>query len=232
MMMMSFYPCLWIAVLCSLPEQLTAWELLAAVCQKKYFFSISTFGFIYMCVCVCVYYVYVQILILCDIIQMLCIILSVDKTIYNFICFYTYILHVCTCLYTRAARKVMPPTLLCWPTMSEVDVDSMAVKAEPSHQYSVTLCCCVMDGSRGAVWQIGVYIAKVCHWIPPCGEKWHPLTFMNTCWTPMEPKEWMWGSEWYIVAVATVTVGHLHRCRFSLVGHASSCSLLMKMHSY
>ena len=57
--------------------------------------------------------------------------------------------------------------------MSEVDAGGMAVEVEPSHQYSITCYCHVTDGSRGAVWQIGiwhgnVYEAKVCHWIPPC----------------------------------------------------------------
>ena len=36
-------------------------------------------------------------------------------------------------LSTRAAPKVMSPVLLFWPTMSEVDVGGIAVKAEPSH---------------------------------------------------------------------------------------------------
>ena len=52
---------------------------------------------------------------------------------------------------TRAVPNVMPPILLCWPTMSEVDDAGMAVEVEPSHQYSVTFCCCVTDGSRGAI---------------------------------------------------------------------------------
>jgi len=51
----------------------------------------------------------------------------------------------------RAAPKVMPPVLLCWPTMLEVDVGDMAVEAEPFHLYLITFCCSVMDGSRGAV---------------------------------------------------------------------------------
>jgi len=33
----------------------------------------------------------------------------------------------------RAAPKVMPPILSCWPMTSEVDVDGMTVEAEPSH---------------------------------------------------------------------------------------------------
>ena len=36
----------------------------------------------------------------------------------------------------RAALKVMPPILFCWPTMSEADVGGEAVGVEPSHQYS------------------------------------------------------------------------------------------------
>jgi len=31
------------------------------------------------------------------------------------------------------------------------DVGGMAVAVKPSHQYPVTLCCCVTDGSGGAV---------------------------------------------------------------------------------
>ena len=33
---------------------------------------------------------------------------------------------------TRAAPKVMSPTLLCWPTTSEADVGGMAVEVGPS----------------------------------------------------------------------------------------------------
>jgi len=52
---------------------------------------------------------------------------------------------------TRTSPKVIPPVLLCQPMMSEADVGSMAVEIEPSHQYSITFCCHVADGSRGAV---------------------------------------------------------------------------------
>ena len=51
---------------------------------------------------------------------------------------------------TRAALKVMPPILFCWPMVPEVDV-GMAVEVKPSHRHSVTRCCRVTDGSRGAV---------------------------------------------------------------------------------
>jgi len=33
----------------------------------------------------------------------------------------------------------------------KVIVGGMAVEAEPSHQYSITFCCHVTDGSKGAV---------------------------------------------------------------------------------
>jgi hypothetical protein len=68
---------------------------------------------------------------------------------------------------TRAAPKVMPSILLCWPTTSEANVVYMAVEVEPSRQNSVKFCCSATDGSRGAVWQNGVwhgsaYETKVC----------------------------------------------------------------------
>ena len=53
--------------------------------------------------------------------------------------------------YVRAALKVVPLTLLCWPTTSEVDAGGTAVAVEPSHQYPTACRCCVTDGSRGAV---------------------------------------------------------------------------------
>ena len=52
--------------------------------------------------------------------------------------------------------KVMPPILLLLPIVSEMDAGDMAVEVEPSHEYSVTFCCCAIDGSRRAVWQNGV----------------------------------------------------------------------------
>ena len=69
-------------------------------------------------------------------------------TLYVYTLTYTYIIYL-----MRAALKLMPHILLCWPTPSEADIDGIAVKLEPSHQYSITSCCHVTDGSRGAVWQ-------------------------------------------------------------------------------
>ena len=92
----------------------------------------------------------------------------------------------------KSAWKVMPLMLLCWPMMSEADVGVIAVVAELSHQCSITFCCCVTDGIRGAVWQNGVwhgsaYEAKVCQWIPPCGKNgthWYTLTLAEHLWRP------------------------------------------------
>jgi len=51
----------------------------------------------------------------------------------------------------RAAQKLMPLNLLCWPTTSEANVVDMAVEVEPSRQYYVIFCCRATDDSRGAV---------------------------------------------------------------------------------
>jgi len=109
--------------------------------------------------------------------------------------------------------------------MSAQDIrGGMAVEVESSLQYSITLYCCVTDGSRGSVrqngiWHGSVYEVKVCHWIPPSGKKWHPLTFIIACWTLMETTQW--GSGWCISAVVTVTVGHFCWCGFLQVCHAA-----------
>ena len=63
-------------------------------------------------------------------------------------------------------------------------VGGMTVEAEPSRQHPFTCCCCVADGSRGAVWQNGVwhgsaYEAKGWLWIPSGGNSgthWHSST--------------------------------------------------------
>ena len=51
---------------------------------------------------------------------------------------------------TRAAPKLMPPILLCWPMMSEANVVDMVVEVEPSRQHSVKFCCRATDDSREA----------------------------------------------------------------------------------
>ena len=131
----------------------------------------------------------------------------------------------------------MPPVLLHWPTTSEADVGGMAAETESSCQYSITFYCCEIDGSRGVLWQVSIwhgsaYEEKVCNWIPSCGKKLHPLTFIDSCWTFMEIKQWVeWGSGWCISTVETVTVCHLLWFRFLQEWHGGSCSLLMKMRS-
>ena len=86
----------------------------------------------------------------------------------------------------------MPPLLWWRPTSSEGHVGGMAVEVELSHQYCITCCCCVTDGSRGALWHNGVwrgsaYEAKVYHWIPPCRNNcthWHSLMLAEHLWRP------------------------------------------------
>jgi len=57
----------------------------------------------------------------------------------------------------RTAPEVMPPVLFYILYLfflfynNGAGVDDMAVEVEPSHQYSVTCCCHMTDGSRGAV---------------------------------------------------------------------------------
>jgi len=65
-------------------------------------------------------------------------------------------------------------------------------------------------------------------------KKWHPLTFINSCWTFMKTKHWMWaqwGSGWCGSAVVTSTVAHLCWCRFLWSWHAGFCPRLATMHS-
>ena len=112
--------------------------------------------------------------------------------------------------FTTAVPKVMPSILLCWPAVSEVDVGGMAAEVEPPHKHSVT-----------AMWQMAAeeqsdkmasdmevhmkqkYMAEFLH-----TEKkhQHPMTLINTCWTFMESKEWMWapwGGGWCVSALVT-----------------------------
>ena len=51
----------------------------------------------------------------------------------------------------RAAPKVMPPILSCWPMMSEMDVGGMAVEVEPVYQYPVTFCAMAAEGQSDKV---------------------------------------------------------------------------------
>ena len=129
-----------------------------------------------------------------------------------------------------AAPKIIPPILWCSSTISEANVGGMATDSEPSHQYSVTFWCCVMDGSRGAAWQNGVWCrwsvdeAKVCNWIPPCrknGTHWYFWCLLNVCGghTVDVSTARQWVVE--VSAVATVTVGHPYWCRYLWACHAA-----------
>jgi len=88
---------------------------------------------------------------------------------------------------------------------------------------------------KNAIWHGSVWEAKVCPWISPCGKKWHPLAFINTCWTFMGTKQWMWvhwGSSWCVSVVDTRTVDHLHWYRILWTWHAGCLSSLAKPNSY
>jgi len=119
----------------------------------------------------------------------------------------------------RAALKLTSRVWLCWSTTSDVGV--MEVEAEPSHQYRTTFCCSVTGGSRGAVWHHGVWHGsvdgtKVCHWMPPCRKIAPtdiPQWLLNICGVQTVDVSTVRGG-WCILAVVTVTAGHLHWCRF------------------
>lgn len=49
------------------------------------------------------------------------------------------------------ATKIMPPVLLCCPTILEVTAGGMKAEIEHSHQYSSTICYHATDGSRQVV---------------------------------------------------------------------------------
>ena len=98
----------------------------------------------------------------------------------------------------RAALKVIPPILLCWPTTSEADVGGMAIEVEPSHQYCYILLPCDRWQQKGSLTEW--HLTWKCVRIPLWGNKWHPLTFIDTCWIFMGTKQQMWaqwGGVWY-----------------------------------
>jgi len=136
----------------------------------------------------------------------------------------------------EAALKVMLPTLLLCPMVSEVDCGHMAVEAEPSWQYCVTSVICATDDSRETIWQNNiwhgkVFEIKVWHWIPPWGKNgthWCSLTIAK-CWTSYSGHEHKWGSgsvlqQWQQEDERQATfqiVMHILKTR-----HTGSCSLL------
>ena len=100
-------------------------------------------------------------------------------------------------------------------------------------------CCCVTDGSRGAVWQHGAwhgseFVAKVCHWIPSCGG-WKKMALVDFHWCLLNigsqtvdvssVRRW---AGWCISAVVTEAVNLLCWCRLLWAWHAGSCLSLAK----
>ena len=99
--------------------------------------------------------------------------------------------------------------------MLEADVDGNHSQGWTFPPIFCSFCCCVIDGSRGAVWQNNVwhgsvYVAKVClH--SSIWKKWHPLTFIDAFWTFLEAKEWMW-AQWRHKRWQAVSQTAMHSC--------------------
>ena len=67
---------------------------------------------------------------------------------YHWICIFTSDEKEPAChVYKRVTPKVMPPILLCWHTMSEADVGSMAVDIEPFLQITLIFFFCFVTDS-------------------------------------------------------------------------------------
>jgi len=100
--------------------------------------------------------------------------------------------HISVAIYTRAALKVMSHVVIlahnirggCWWYSSRGWTFP--------HHYAVPFCCRVTVGSRGLVWQNGVwcgsvYEVKVWKWGPICGKNgphWHSSTLGEHLWRP------------------------------------------------
>jgi len=130
---------------------------------------------------------------------------------------------------TRTAPKVIPPILLWWPTISEVDNVGMAVEVEPSHQYSVTFRCHETWQQRGSLTKWCLTWKRIGNkWVSlnsSMHKKWHPLTFTDACWMLIETNQWMWmqwGRGWCISAVMTVvtsTGADFYECSMQALVH-------------
>ena len=115
----------------------------------------------------------------------------------------------------------------------------MTIEVEPSHQYSVTFCCCRTNGSRGAVWSsivsdMEVHAKHRCviellhaekRKATPTDIHQHLLNIYGDQTVDASTvRQWVHFS-------AMVTVGHLYWYRFLIRLHAGSCSWLVKLHS-
>jgi len=130
----------------------------------------------------------------------------------------------------------MPPILWRWLTMSGADVGGMVVETEPSHQYPITCCCQLTDGSGGAVWQNGSDM-EVCMKQRQVTEflyveKMAPID-INQCLLNVSRDQpvavSMARHGWCISAVTAATVDHILWYRFLWAQHADCCSSLMKI---
>ena len=149
------------------------------------------------------------------------------------------LLHPCDDV--RAAPKVIHSVLLCWPMTLKVDVGGMAVEVESSHEYSLTFCCHVADGSRGAAWLKDVLTWK-CVWsqgmkffhaekmakcgteflhVEKSGTHWHSSVLAEHLWWPNSGCEQsevvggvfqQWWQQW--VTFAAADFYYIEKCCF------------------
>lgn len=132
-------------------------------------------------------------------------------------------------LYTRAALKAVPPIVWCWPTPSEVNAGGMAAEVESLHQYLV-MCCCIVTEEQsdqmGLTWKCGCSKGVGLN-----SSMWHSSMFAEHWGTTNSGCEHTegWGC---VSAVEMAKVGNLtgaDLCKHCM--HASSCSMLVKIHS-
>ena len=120
-----------------------------------------------------------------------------NKLMLYYYCLYCFqTLQLCASVIPKVTSSIS----LHQSMISEVDVGGMTVEIEPSIQYSITICCCVTDGSRGAVWHNGIWhgsamkqgcVTEFLH----TEKKWHPLVSIYAFWMFMGIKRWMW-AQW------------------------------------
>jgi len=125
-----------------------------------------------------------------------------------------------------ADLKVIPHILLYWPISSGADVGGMAAEIETSCQYSVRFCCHVTAGSRGTVWQNGVWHESVyeCHWILQwrkyCTYQHSQQCLLNICGD--KTLHWMWakwGGGWVVCNMQALVY-----CWWKCTANGGDCS--------
>ena len=84
----------------------------------------------------------------------------------------------------EVALKVLTPTLLCWPTASEVNVGGMAVEIETSPEILHYILFLHDRWQQRGIWYESACEVKTCHWTPPLCRK--------SCTLSLILVEWLW----------------------------------------